>query len=395
MEIRGGYDVHLWGMPEVGSPSHHGLLTAGLKQIHGWVNDLHEAWSKQVRWQDPASAPGATRHYPLADAVDLRQMVDPVRVESMWRDLASAGHQLFRNLFMTGDERLRKLGAEFAELLRQDDHVITIASNEIVVPWSMLYIPPVDPMSVLRGDAPVEPGAFVGYRHLVEHTFEKARDPRPDIQYDGSLSVSAYFDARLDRPPAHRKRRPIVEPVLDTVKKYAAVHQSTSKRAAFDRLTGAGVDDHLHYFCCHSRRSDSSNTVLQMSAEDSISAGDLEYWLTDGFRTNPFVMVNACQVGSMPSPSPADILVALLDQGACCALGPNVNIPATFASEFAGDLFSRVLSAPRRSFGEAVNDLVRHFVDVYGNPFGLSYSIFHGIDSHFCRTETTHAPTAS
>jgi hypothetical protein len=392
-----GYDIHLWGtsLRENGSEPIAGLLPVGPDQVRAWVNDLHRAWQTNlIMWQDPADlrVRGYGR-YPLAEQVDLRQVASSVR-NAMWRQLAVAGHQLFRQLFTNGTSALRQAGQMLADALTDGDHVITVTSDEVIVPWSMLYVPRnID--AHLSDDFTVDPDAFIGYRHLVEHSFDQAHPTGPHIQYAGQASTAAYYDTGIDKLRRTQSRQAIVEPVVDLLTTHTRVHRATRREEVARSLQNAGALDHLIYFCCHCV--EEAGDVLLRLTDAAVSGGDLRYWLGEaGLRNSPLVVINACQSGRHAVRSPSDLGRVLLDNGAGCLLGPAVNIPKTFAAAFATDLFSGLFERHER-LGEALRAAVRRNINTYLNPLGLAYSLFRGIDSHFCPMEAPggHVPTKS
>jgi hypothetical protein len=388
----GGYEVHAWGepFPETGNRTHIGHLTADSRTIESWIADLHCTWNrKAICWQDPDDHdPAAAHRYPFADEVDLRKAAAPGQLEQMWRELARAGHRLFWSLFNMGDDRLRAIGTRLVEALWEGEQVIKVMSDDVVAPWSMLYVPR-DPEARLEGTFEVNPSAFLGYRHLVEHAFEIEYEPAPDIRFRDSLGAGAYYDSALDGPGHPRRpRHPLVRPVLRVLERHAAVRRGTSRAEVAEHLRGDGSHDQIIYFCCHCVRGQAGQPVLRLSDRDDIAPNDFEYWLgKTGLRAgNPLLVVNACQAGNLAGHAPSHFSKVLLTAGASCLLGPTVNIPAVFASAFAQNLFVSVL-AGKRPFGEALQALTRQYVREAHNPFGLSYMLYQGIDGHFCQRE--------
>jgi hypothetical protein len=70
----------------------------------------------------------------------------------------------------------------------------------------------------------------------------------------------------------------------------------------------------------------------------------------------------------------------LLRKGANCILGPQIDVPAVFATEYAMRLFSDFLR-PETRLGDVVQQLTRKFIDDYQNPLGLIFSLYRGLDS--------------
>lgn len=387
-EMDGGFMVEAKGsgMPDWGSARYEGRLDADQTQIRLWVEEFLRSWHRDfVAWTDPSKQWGF-RRTPATEKLDLSAVVTPAQLERIWRTLAVAGRKLFTQLFMHGDDGLKRLGRKLTDALWTSQHVITITSNEVIVPWSMLYVPRPDALSQSDTRLEVDRSAFLGYRHLVEHTFNLQRELQPDILYT-RLSAGAYFDESLETTT--------VQPVLTVLDKHAATVRRGLRRADVeDHLRGVGAEDHLLYFCCHCVQAGSS-AALRLTDGETISAGDLGYWLTDrSLQRNPLVVINACTAGEFGSHPPSHFGTVLFERGASSLVGPSVNIPGVVAKAFAEELFDATLSS-RLTFGQVVWGLMRDYADLYHNPLGLSYSLFHGIDGHFCLVEGSDRGAAS
>ncbi|MET7396105.1 CHAT domain-containing protein [Dactylosporangium sp. NPDC005572] len=395
---QGGYEVIAVGNDlRINGQFPVGLLEADPKTVKGWIDDLHETWSKQViEWQDPAAVgPEANYQRPFTDAVDLRT-VDRAAVDRMWHAVASAGYQLFWQLFHSGGPALQKIGDQVWAALWRREQVVTFTSNGLVAPWSMLYVPREGWHRPKLGA--VDPQAFLGYRHLVEHRFERKYELDGDIRFTGErIAASAYYDERLDGPRRGGTRTAVVAPVVATLERHTTTHRATTRQAVDEHLSGEGAAAHLIYFCCHCVLSATGEAHLRLAdnAEERISAGDFKFWIgTEGLRSHPLVLLNACQSGRLYTASASQLGATLLEHGAGSLLAPCVNIPAGFAAAFAEQLFKQVLPLGR-PLGPAVRSAVRTFAGKRRNPLGLTYSLYQGIDSHFCQMEASDGLAAA
>lgn len=389
-KVSDGFEVHAWGpnLPEDNAMPNLGHLTATPVEIQGQVDQLLTDWATYlVGVRDPHNH----RAHPFADRVDLRELPEPM-VDAMWRRLADAGHTLFQQLF-GGDPALRELGERIARVLRSGEQTITVWSDEVVVPWTMLYVPE-QVWQPLPPDFQVELDAFVGYRHRVEHAFALRQRHRTAIRVEKRVNAGAYYDSSLDRFRHNgRPANPVVGPVLGVLAQHGEVQERTSKDELRIRLRAEGADDHLLYFCCHC--TNARRLMLGLDDSEAVSPEDLRGWLLNGFSRSPLVVVNACKAGETKSNSLGQFGTTLLERGASCLIGPVVNVPTVFAGEFGRRLFEMVLPRHRDiRFGTAMRTLVRDFARDHRNPLGLAYTLYQGIDGHFCRWETDAGPAA-
>ncbi|MBU2667958.1 hypothetical protein KOI35_31050 [Actinoplanes bogorensis] len=395
-----GYLVHVWGPAvDLHLP---GKLEARLPrdrpEIRGWISDLYRVWQRSlVTWQDlQAWTPGSVFQYPLADQADLSGTELAGPVERMFDDLARAGHQLFEHLF-DHDGGLREIGDVLAAALYEGGQVIGAIDEDLVVPWSMLYVPQQWNEPLPAGA--VDRTAFVGYRNLVEHRFDFGPAVGTGIPLDGQLDAGVYFDARLDeqreQPP--RAARTVVQPVIEELTKYGTVHPATSARDIELRLRTDGADDQLIYFCCHCTEADDDRRLtLHVGDRDVISSGDVDSWLRRRrLRNLPLVLVNSCRGGETDHQVGGYLSRVLLERGAGCMIGPTIIIPVRYASRFATELLPHLIET-REPVGESMRQLISRHIDQLHNPLGLSYALYNGIDSHFCeRSERVADPVAA
>jgi hypothetical protein len=98
-------------------------------------------------------------------------------------------------------------------------------------------------------------------------------------------------------------------------------------------------------------------------------------------RFKPFVLLNACHAGQAATTSQLEHLgKALIDLGADGVLGPQIEIPQIFATEYAYAFLDLYLTG-RHSAGEISQLLVRRFASEFHNPLALTYSLYCGINT--------------
>ena len=142
--------------------------------------------------------------------------------------------------------------------------------------------------------------------------------------------------------------------------------------------------DQIIYFGCHGTVSGQAGASAQLALGDQkpIRTSDLLGWLREPRRltSNPFVFINACQGGQMSSRFYTAFGPPLLGKGANCILGPQIDVPAIFATEYATRLFDHFLR-PETRLGDVVQQLTRDFIDDHQNPLGLIFSLYRGLDT--------------
>ena len=69
--------------------------------------------------------------------------------------------------------------------------------------------------------------------------------------------------------------------------------------------------------------------------------------------------------------------------GASGVIGPQIDIPAVFAAEYAMRFFKGLLGVDNggpEPVGILMRRLAREFIDKHNNPLGLAYSLYRGMD---------------
>jgi hypothetical protein len=97
--------------------------------------------------------------------------------------------------------------------------------------------------------------------------------------------------------------------------------------------------------------------------------------------------LNACQGAQLNSVFYQGFANTFLSRDASAVIGPQTEIPAVFAGEFARRFLDAFFAGGRdrdgnlvRQVGSILWDLRREFLDRYNNPLGLLYSLYRGAD---------------
>ncbi|GAA1575751.1 hypothetical protein GCM10009827_117040 [Dactylosporangium maewongense] len=275
--------------------------------------------------------------------------------DDAWYRLADMGYRLFRLLF--DDEPLRKLGETLANVLWEQDHIITVTSDDVHIPWQLLYVPRPGSPSPSR-DVPVDVRGFVGYRHLVENRPASGIESVSDISFTGRPSA-AFVTSRSLRPGPDTAD----DELLNTM----AYRARTTVISASDQF-----DEHFR---------GQAPQLLYLDTPATI--GNLYLILSSpaALQGSPLVFLNA----DAPT-NTAYRAFEFLRAGASCVIQAAPQTPVEAANRFATEFFNEVLST-RVSFAETLRRLTRRYIDRDGDPIGLGYVGYCTVDAHFCPTD--------
>jgi hypothetical protein len=104
----------------------------------------------------------------------------------------------------------------------------------------------------------------------------------------------------------------------------------------------------------------------------------------------PFVFLNACHAGVPAATAELEYLGrAFVEHGAVGVLGPQIEIPQLFASEYAYAFLDRYLTGSQTA-GEICRALVRYFLDELHSPLALAYLLYCGIEAFWRSDRARH-----
>ncbi len=383
----------------VGGGQPQGTLTLKRDILETAIIEIQQAWQEHVV-QRSESKPGSNQEQWHPFNSDWNLSADPyadARLQEVARPLAAAGYRLFQLLFRLGDEDAKDIGGELEKILSDPGQVITIQSDSLFAPWWLLYTPPQGFESFEEDvSLPVPWEGFWGYSHLVEHNFKYSRKWKPCIRIGNTgITAGVNVDRCLDEtfPEA-----PSVTPVIEM---FEALADSTitreTKLALGSAIKSSDYCDNIVYFGCHgigvSAASGPAQAQVRLTDRQAIRSTDFVTWLAQSpLHTNPVIFINACEAGQI-SLFYTSIGSVLMENGANCLLGPQIEIPPSFAAAYASAFFRAAIQpevalpgnpAPVR-VGDVFQRLARTWVTQYKNPLGLAMSLYRGLDSHFCR----------
>ncbi|MEU5464298.1 hypothetical protein ACH41C_05280 [Streptomyces althioticus] len=310
---------------------------------------------------------------PLSEQVDLTP--HSAVVKGLVRSLAEDGYDVLDVMLDGEGSSLLRLRQFLLETLAEKSDLRVSFDSDLPLPWPMLAV---DPSS---HEDPWD--AFLGHRHQVEHT-------SPGYEYVQQMQLEPRLKAitslNTDTTLGRVGRAEDVHGLL------ASRSRLTVRTQGKDLLTALGtavLPEDLMYFWCHGHLMDEGTAnrrlVIKLSDADLIDGAKFMRRrrplrrLPQRFK--PFVLLNACHTGQAAAePHVGHLGTALINLGAHGVLGPQIEIPQVFASEYAYSFLDMYLEG-RRTAGEISRELVRTFAEKYHNPLALTYSLHCGLHS--------------
>ncbi|WP_328872874.1 hypothetical protein OHT76_23740 [Streptomyces sp. NBC_00287] len=383
------YDVTAFG--EIFAPrgSINGTLKKTESQMSGYIHTVRDTWLKLIEFREGHPKKPS---YPFSDKFDLRSDDDRELMKTMGRRLSSRGYILFDLVFSRNDTGLRKIRELLEAAHRKGPCVLTFQSNDLFVPWPMLYLP-LDPnVNVESEEFTWSMREFLGYRHWIEHQFRENTE-ESEIRVNGELNVGLNADTRIDTG-----RQPEQKLVTSVERQLAAASSQITRRYRRPKLatdlSEPRFNDQLMCFCCHAKVSGTptgphlGEPSIELSDGAPIYTGDFESWLADRTLPNTVIFIDACQGGQLSSTFYRSFSVVLLEKGANCLIGPQVDLPIPFACEYTKRFFEQFL-IPGTRIGDLVRDLTRSFAEDCQNPLGLIFSLYRGLDTRLVLSDRT------
>ncbi len=333
----------------------------------------YESAAIRRTWQETAVEAKHKGKQPLMRQWDLSQDPEPEFVKRLLGPLAVAGSQLFERIFfpctLTGRkfERLNALG----EVLRSmPPQWFRVTSAEFFAPWNLMYSgdPGLDGTDARRE-------GFWGYQHLVEHSTKAHTEARPFDDVD-PFQLAAHFDTEIDTTLKVRCN----QAMFDLLGRYEIdPAYRNSKSELYNAMRSGQTKEHVLYFCCHAHAGQDSR--LELTDRNPIAPAEIKRWMHKGsFERRPIVFLNMCEGSQVNAKFYQGFVEVFLDKGASAIVGPQTEIPAVFAGQFASRFFEEFFGGGRRTVGEILYALRREFLDKYNNPLGLLYSLYRGAD---------------
>lgn len=322
---------------------------------------------------------------------------DPERVKGVWKELATWGRGIYRDLFdikAQNDAELLRWSADLKQL-KGERIVIDSAIGDL--PWGLLY------------DEEV-PESFDGdyVTNLLPHFwmtsyYVETLPPYPRSRPLWKPSLKNKEDTRLtvtinkDISGGGAKQQTFFEGLAPRLKATGIKVPSTlvvnyEKTQVIDSITKRAEPQHLLYFYCHHKKGEGTwtnrgyrnfdNTKMIIRGEDppldseTISIKEMEdNESITSFAAPPIVFLNACESAQTDIGDSASFMLYFINVLKSYAfIGTEAQIPASFADTFGQRFVSEFLDG--RRIGTILYYARLEFALNDCNPFGMYYSLY-------------------
>jgi hypothetical protein len=352
-----------------------------------------EAQKIRQAWHDAAVDFRKGGAYPLQEKWDFSSDLS-LRPELLPK-LARAGALLFRAIFFPRDpgdprkyQRLHEIGEILKKESRQKSLWIRVTSGQFYAPWNLIYSEDLD-----DDGSNATPQGFWGYQHVIEQAPGDAALEK-DLDFDEPLQIGLQLDENIDT----KLNVACNDPILNLLSSYedGAINTVPRNRSEdFKKaLRATQLLDHILYFCCHAVAEGDSTALrigeshFSLTDDVDITPADMDLCLKENvFKRGPIVFFNACQGAQLNSVFYQGFASTFLSRDASAVIGPQTEMPAVFAGEFARRFLEAFFSGGYdgkgnlvRQVGSILWSLRREFLDQYNNPLGFLYSLYRGAD---------------
>lgn len=392
LEINGTGPYEFDGLGEL-FPAEHGRYRGKLNLTEGKLLGLVESCRREWRNTIVDHAEvikdkdgGRKQIHPFQDNWNLAN-IDVRLYNKMMATLAIAGTKLFQGIFYAGDDDLKNIGKVLENASGSRELVLAMTSENFFAPWRMMYVHPKGKLKVDGSNWEID--GFWGYRHIIEHNTKRLSISNA-IKGSNSkkFKISFNVDERIDTTLS-------VTSVADQFNLLKTLPLKTTKRTSKAQLAESlqlnPDKDEIIYFFCHGSGSDSISGVstdsvqLVLSDGAAITPEDIAFWRdNEPLLRNPVVFINACQGGQIGSFFYRGFVQEFLSRKAGCVIGPQIDIPAVFASELASRIFSQWLKKTQKKvrLGPLLKKITQKLYTENKNPLAMTYSLFRGADLH-------------
>jgi hypothetical protein len=299
------------------------------------------------------------------------------------RAVAESGIDFFRTLFFApgGSEDLRKLGDMLVYAVDEAEKEgaraphIQIVSNELCLPWHLMYV------ADRYRENELSPTRLLGLGSRITLVPLSSDHRHPPPETSGTLDTLRALlavNSDIDRPDSDRPRT-LVSGQLDYWRERLADRAETLYESdeVTRALVGPREPDTLWYFYCHLEEGE------DQPSEDTrmVLTGDRRLWLKRVRNTAPhheplsgapLVVLNTCE-----SASPWPVLRAgfppyFLAKGARGVVCTEAKVPMEFGVEWARRFFDRLLAG--EPLGTALHRVSHDLLTEHRNLLGLLYT---------------------
>jgi CHAT domain len=318
--------------------------------------------------------------------------VDEATFYKLAGKLAVAGSRLFSGIFERNRHTLLDdVAATLRRVARSGECALTVYAPEFHIPWRMLYTHPHESEELADDGANFDPAGFWGYQHVVEQFIKPGEIRDYVVASNGKLGFGAALHERIDadfKVECIKRHHDFIQASMNQLV-YA---EWTTKAQLIKELEAKSFKQQVLYFLCHGEGAGTTAKpalqppFLQLTDGEKITAVEVRTSVCDRFEPSPpLIFINACRGGQLATLVRLNFTFAgeLLEQGAVCVVGPQIEVPAVFAGEFGKRFFECFIAhtTPPPLVGGILRNLTREMWQVR-NPFGLVYSLYAGADCH-------------
>jgi hypothetical protein len=315
-----------------------------------------------------------------SEAVDARtgEMRNEAVIMPVLRNLAVAGHKLYRILFGTSALKAKRLSVQIGKLKATDRKLNILVAADVAIPFGLIYdLDPDDLADTVRGV--FEQGGFWGgclQIAAMPGLYEDLDEGVSDVRMLALINRNEFKLATTGlRAPPTSDISSLLDRPLGT----------TYSRKGFDEfIDRASKSSAIVYFFGHC-----ANQVLHVSPNEQLDAADLHLRLSDLMpfdepedATRSLVFLNACYTGI--SNDKNDFLSACHKPGLCGFVGSEAELPGRFAMRYGHAFLTSIFDG--WSVGQTTTRLARELW-----PYSLLYCCYANPDF---RVRTTLAPSA-
>jgi hypothetical protein len=373
-----------WGRPAIINLNLNGVFDVVQSCLTAWEEALDA--TKSMR---PSAAGGQKPYRPYEEGWD--EPVDVATFRKLGGKLAVAGDRLFRGIFEKNrGTPLDEIAVRLRELARSGACALTVNAADFHIPWRMLYTHPHQTEVLADDGANFDPAGFWGYQHIVEQYTKRYYIRDHVLAHSGKVAFGAALHERIDTDfnvECLTRHRDFIQASTNQI----LYTEWTKKAELIGALSGNFFNHQILYFLCHAEAAGTGGMpTLQPSflelADGKINAVDIRSCVSDRFEPSPpLIFINACRGGQLGTIVRHNFTIAteLLEQGAVCVVGPQIEVPAAFAGEFGKRFFEQFIAKqePPPRVGLVLRELTREMW-LHHNPFGLVYSLYAGADCH-------------
>ena len=286
--------------------------------------------------------------------------------EGALRELARQGYYVFDSLFASDADK----NVIRAALGQSVGKCVQIVSDNLFVPWDLLYDGPLGAATTIDG--------YWGTKYSISRII--LQDKRPGEHASRYIEtppkVGLVTSDRLPYVLTHEI--PALEKLKSRQKIALTQLQELTETSHEDallelgRFLGQGWD--ILHFACHAyEQTPIERSYLFITKDFRVSMIDFRVSKFE-LSQHPFVILNACRTSVVNPRYTSSWVRRLWEHGARGVLATDFKVPDDFAATFSAALYAELLKGV--SIGKALLNCRRHFWKKESNPLGLAYALY-------------------